>query len=87
MEGELTKKAAKDPNAKRQLDEVKRQILDQQQNGDPVSIAKLKELENMRNLVANAISGDGQASKELQQRMNNLRSRAKAGDPEAMRML
>lgn len=61
MEEDLKKKAAKDPKAKKSLEEIRKQLEEQAKNGDPVAIAKLREFDSMRRLASLAAGGDANA--------------------------
>ena len=68
------KKAAKDPNAKKSLDEVQRKLEEQAKNGDRASIKKLKELEKLRELASKAAYGDQSAISELNKIISDLQA-------------
>lgn len=87
MEGDLKKKAKKDKNAQRELDEVQRGIAEQNQNGDKPSKDQVKYIEDMKNLCGRSAIGDKDAEARLKHLLDQYRKKAKAGDKDAKKML
>jgi hypothetical protein len=87
QEEDLKKKAKKDKNAQKQLDEIQRRIADQNQNGDRPSKDQVKYLEDMKALCGKAAIGDPDAEARLKQLLDQYRKKAKSGDAPAKKML